>query len=225
MADMRAHLSEQVVNEIASRLSNLPIRLPLSAGESPDSSNKAEYLTNLLRRDPGVFLERHADSLNADERAFFEPLRGDYEVSHDLCCSAPSSCLTQCWDPNVVTIPQVDFYLKQQEDAAKESREVTVRNRRLARINQLESEGDFFTEVHYCIQLDHVVHTPQCTAGPAVSSRLLMPHRRRCGRERLRCMSSTWAAVARPCQRCRAATTHSTGWSGRRCCRSSATQT
>ena len=42
---------------------------------------------------------------------------------------------------------QVDFYLKQQEDAAKESREVTVRNRRLARMNQLESDGLFFTEV------------------------------------------------------------------------------
>lgn len=70
---------------LAERLSRLPeLSLPSSLSREPSSATQSQiyrHLTDLLSRDPGVFLERHGACLTAEELAAFEPLRaGSYEV-------------------------------------------------------------------------------------------------------------------------------------------------
>ncbi len=116
-------LQTQDVDSIAERLKDIPLKLPRSLGEDPNSEAKASYLRNLLRRDPDVFLERHGPNLNSEERALFEPLR-----------------------PNSF---EVDFYMRQLEDDKSGNSAPTpavVRNRRLAKLNRLSAD-DFFSEV------------------------------------------------------------------------------
>ena len=68
----------------------------------------------------GVFLERHSGALSGEERAYFEPLRGHYDVN---------------------------FYMQQLEDADKSGQGATVRNRRLAWLNRQDATGEYFSEV------------------------------------------------------------------------------
>ena len=63
-------------------ISSSELRLPARMSESvPTDEEKRAYLTGLLTHDPGVFLERHGKLLHDQQRQFFEPLRGDYEVN------------------------------------------------------------------------------------------------------------------------------------------------
>lgn len=60
-------------------------------GNLPTASKKREYLIKLLEHDPGVFLERYGDVLNAEELQHFEKFRnGSYEVHN---CSLVSAYL------------------------------------------------------------------------------------------------------------------------------------
>ena len=116
-------LQTEDIDSISERLKAIPLKLPRSLGEHPDTEAKALYLRNLLRHDPGVFLERHGTDLNSEERALFEPLRPDSF--------------------------EVDFYMRQLENDNSGIRALTpavVRNRRLAKLNRLSAD-DFFSEV------------------------------------------------------------------------------
>ncbi|BDA42579.1 hypothetical protein COCOBI_03-4720 [Coccomyxa sp. Obi] len=116
---MAKKLQEDVISSISSRLRELPIRLPRRLGESAGASVKENYLVELLHKDPGVFLERYGYQLSESERLEFDSLRiDDFEVDH---------------------------YLKQLESGDR-NKEVLSRNRRLALMNRLEAEGDFFSE-------------------------------------------------------------------------------
>ena len=122
---MELQLSSQAVEQISDRLAEDPaLRLPgnlTKSGEQPSAEKRQEYLRALLLRDPGVFLERHGDQLDAKELAAFEPLRGgSYEV---------------------------DFYMKLLEDKQDQHKQDTDRkNRRLAYMNRLLHEGTFFSD-------------------------------------------------------------------------------
>ena len=81
----RAQLAPEAVKDISQRLSSdLSLRLPASLQrdqtEPVTPQKRKEYVTALLERDPGVFLERYSSKLSEQERARFEPLRDDYEV-------------------------------------------------------------------------------------------------------------------------------------------------
>lgn len=86
-------LAHDVVTELAARLADHAlIRLPGSAMRSGSENDTAaaargrrvEYLTALLEKDPGVFLERHGDLLQLSDYGAFDGLRGDYEVADTL---------------------------------------------------------------------------------------------------------------------------------------------
>lgn len=123
----RAHLTPEAVKDISQRLAgDLSLRLPATLQrdlkEPVTPEKRKEYVTALLERDPGVFLERYASKLSEQERAQFEPLRDDYEV---------------------------DFYLKLAEDEAASAAagmSATAKNRRLAQLNRLIDEGKYFSE-------------------------------------------------------------------------------
>lgn len=127
MMSTRTQLAPEAVKDISQRLSgDLSLRLPANLqrdqADSVTPKKRKEYVTNLLERDPGVFLERYASKLLEQERAQFEPLRDDYEV---------------------------DFYLKLAEDqiATAGSRlSATAKNRRLAQLNRLVEDGNFFSD-------------------------------------------------------------------------------
>lgn len=83
---------------------------------------KREYLHDLLCRDPGVFLERHGELLNTEEKGEFEQLRGsNYEV---------------------------DFYLAQLNQPATPTTGAlssVAKNRRFAKMENLMAEGTYFS--------------------------------------------------------------------------------
>ena len=123
---IQVQLRADQVEAIAERLKDTPLKLPRSLGDHPAAATKQEYLASLLSRDTGVFLERHGEALNTNERALFEPLRtGSFEV---------------------------EFYMRQleQTDAnqhnSSSADRATVRNRRLAKLNRIEAD-EFFSEV------------------------------------------------------------------------------
>lgn len=116
---MTPTLPADAVASIANRLARLTIPLPMNVGEDPTLDKKEEYLKSQLQRDAGVFLERYGEQLTPAERKQFEGLRSDFEV---------------------------DFYLRHLEDTDA-SRGATTRNRRLAYMNRLEEEGEYFSEV------------------------------------------------------------------------------
>ena len=123
----RPQLTPEAVKDISQRLSadqglRLPASLQRDLTEPVTPQKRKEYVTTLLEKDPGVFLERYASKLSQQEIAQFEPLRDDYEV---------------------------DFYLKLAEDeelAARSGLSATVKNRRLAQLNRLVDEGKYFSE-------------------------------------------------------------------------------
>ncbi|PSC75048.1 coiled-coil domain-containing 97 isoform A [Micractinium conductrix] len=115
-------LPQGAIEAISARLAVLPdLRLPAQLRNSgAGEQRRADYLHTLLLHDPGVFLERHGDSLTSSERTQFQPLRGDYEV---------------------------DFYLRQLEEADDEERRGQVaKNRRLAHMQRLERDSAYFSE-------------------------------------------------------------------------------
>ena len=161
----RPQLTPEAVKDISQRLSaDLSLRLPASlqrdlAAEPVTPQKLKDYVTNLLERDPGVFLERYASKLSQQERAQFEPLRDDYEV---------------------------DFYLKLAEDeevAAKSGLSVTAKNRRLAQLNRLVDEGKYFSDEAMCnrqplLHQQYIGQRPAAasSAAPTLSGTLLRQH-------------------------------------------------
>ena len=160
----RPQLTPEAVKDISQRLSaDLNLRLPASLQrdlKDPVTPQKRkDYVTNLLERDPGVFLERYASKLSQQERAQFEPLRDDYEV---------------------------DFYLKLAEDeeaAAKSGLSITAKNRRLAQLNRLVDEGKYFSEEAMrsrapLLHQQYIGQRPAATtpSAPTLSGTLLRQH-------------------------------------------------
>ena len=133
---MPAAMDAQAVSALAQRLSRDPeLVLPgsMTRPDAPPVSDdgKVQYVSSLLEHDPGVFLERLGDKLDAAELASFEPLRTDYEVwcsspapfpfAKCVTCASrsPSLCTQQC-RPQLLSV-QVDFYLRQLQPASQTS--------------------------------------------------------------------------------------------------------
>lgn len=163
MAD-RPQLTPEAVKDISQRLSaDLSLRLPASLQrdlKDPVTPQKRKnYVTSLLERDPGVFLERYASKLSQQERAQFEPLRDDYEV---------------------------DFYLKLAEDeevSVKSGLSTRTKNRRLAQLNRLVDEGKYFSEEAMrsrapLLHQQYIGQPPAATPcnAPTLSGTLLRQH-------------------------------------------------
>ncbi|KAI5083434.1 hypothetical protein GOP47_0003177 [Adiantum capillus-veneris] len=125
-----AKLEESAMEEMTKRLSGLSdLHLPFALscqGDSLSRADKKAHLFDLINRDASVFLERHGSKLNVAELKEFDALNGDYEV---------------------------DWHLKQLRRSlfpasAKEqkARANLVKNRRLAFMDRLIQDGDFFSE-------------------------------------------------------------------------------
>ena len=128
-------LSSDVAAAISGRLAMLnalvlPGQMLRGGVEPPSEERRREYLSALLLRDAGVFLERHSALLLAEELAAFEALRSDdYEV---------------------------DFWLRREEAARSAAASAAAgpsahpspgaKNRRLAALQRLLAEGEFFAE-------------------------------------------------------------------------------
>lgn len=160
----RPQLAPEAVKDISQRLSaDLSLRLPVSLQRDPTEpvtpEKRKDYVTGLLERDPGVFLERYGSKLSQQERAQFEPLRDDYEV---------------------------DFYLKLAEDeevTAKSGLSATAKNRRLAQLNRLVEEGKYFSEEAMrsrapLLHQQYIGQRPPAAApsAPTLSGTLLRQH-------------------------------------------------
>lgn len=131
-ASVNKDLSADNREQLALRLSSVnDLNLPASLTREkpyPDQQVITAYLSELLQRDPAVFLERYGKLLSTEDLDSFQPLRSDYEV---------------------------DYWLKQAEAAqtsatAEHSSQghisTTTKNRRLAYMYQLEEQGEYFSE-------------------------------------------------------------------------------
>lgn len=120
-------MKEAAVEEIAARLSSLEdLYFPRAVQSTTASSDQRKsILLDLLRRDPAVFLERYGSQLSVDELLEFDALKHDYEVDWHL------KSLRKKISPTSEEL---------------RSRSVAVRNRRLAYLNKLVSEGQYFSE-------------------------------------------------------------------------------
>ncbi|KAJ4888601.1 Uncharacterized protein Rs2_28349 [Raphanus sativus] len=123
----RRVMNEAAVEEIAARLSSLEdLYFPRAVQSTTASSDQRKsILLDLLRRDPAVFLERYGSQLSVDELLEFDALKHDYEVDWHL------KSLRKKISPTSEEL---------------RSRSVAVRNRRLAFLNKLVSEGQYFSE-------------------------------------------------------------------------------
>lgn len=126
---------EPGVVKLVSHLTDHPrLRLPgsLTQGDAlastrPDADARrarSDYLSGLISKDPGVFLERHGELLSATDLNLFDRLRDDYEVN---------------------------FYLRQLEQQLESHVEIVqlssqTKNRRLAQLNRLIDEGTYFED-------------------------------------------------------------------------------
>lgn len=134
-AQASAQLPTDFCKVLVARLSTSDsLRLPAyltRATPQPDQQAITTYLSELLQRDPAVFLERYSKLLTQDEIQKFDPLRSDYEV---------------------------DYWLKQAEtqhdsitaggpkSSSSKALSNTAKNRRLAQMYRLEQQGDYFSE-------------------------------------------------------------------------------
>ncbi|CAH8392437.1 unnamed protein product [Eruca vesicaria subsp. sativa] len=120
-------MKDAAVEDIATRLSSLDdLYFPRAVQSTAVSSDQRKsILLDLLRRDPAVFLERYGPKLSVDELLEFDALKHDYEVNWHL------KSLRKKISPTSEEL---------------KSRSVAVRNRRLAYLNKLVSEGQYFSE-------------------------------------------------------------------------------
>ncbi|KAF3536258.1 hypothetical protein F2Q69_00024091 [Brassica cretica] len=120
-------LKDATAEEIAARLSSIDdLYFPRAVQSTAASSDQRKsILLDLLRRDPAVFLERYGTQLSVDELLAFDALKHDYEVDWHL------KNLRKKISPTSEEL---------------KSRSVAVRNRRLAYLNKLVSEGQYFSE-------------------------------------------------------------------------------
>nr|VDD57380.1 unnamed protein product [Brassica oleracea] len=120
-------MKDAAAEDIAARLSSLEgLYFPRAVQSTTASSDQRKsILLDLLRRDPAVFLERYGSQLSLDELLAFDALKHDYEVDWHL------KNLRKKISPTSEEL---------------KSRSVAVRNRRLAYLNKLVSEGQYFSE-------------------------------------------------------------------------------
>ncbi|KAG0577925.1 hypothetical protein KC19_5G192100 [Ceratodon purpureus] len=122
-------ISGDGIDMICERLSRMPdLYLPHALATRADPVSQIErkdHLANLLRRDAAVFLERYGKSLNSVELQEFEALQEDYEVNWHL------KALKSAMNPSA---------------EEQRSRAATVQNRRLAFMNRLVQDGQYFSE-------------------------------------------------------------------------------
>lgn len=125
----RDRLEENVVDRISDRLSNLTdLHLPYSmrTREEPVAPLEVkELLAALLSRDPAIFLERYGSKLKTEELQEFEVLKDDYAVNWHL------RHLKSILNPTT---------------EEKRSHAVTTKNRRLAYMERLIHDGQYFSE-------------------------------------------------------------------------------
>ncbi|CAF1908214.1 unnamed protein product [Brassica oleracea] len=120
-------MEDAAAEDIAARLSSLEgLYFPRAVQSTTASSDQRKsILLDLLRRDPAIFLERYGLQLSLDELLAFDALKHDYEVDWHL------KNLRKKISPTSEEL---------------KSRSVAVRNRRLAYLNKLVSEGQYFSE-------------------------------------------------------------------------------
>ncbi|EPS67169.1 hypothetical protein M569_07605, partial [Genlisea aurea] len=93
--------------------------------DSADSSGRKLLLRDLLSTDAAVFLERYGSKLSLDELKQFEVLKEDYEINWHL------NRLRSIMSPT---------------DVEKKSMAARIKNRRLAYLNKLMTDGNYFSE-------------------------------------------------------------------------------
>ncbi|EFJ06762.1 hypothetical protein SELMODRAFT_106329 [Selaginella moellendorffii] len=119
------------LDAIADRLSALPeLYLPHSsfagrADQQVSQQEKKDHLVSLLHRDAAIFLERYGSRLLLSELTEFECLKEDYEVNWHL------KKLRAAKNPS---------------PGEQRSRAAAVKNRRLAFLEQLVEDGNYFSE-------------------------------------------------------------------------------
>eukprot|EP00775_Hariotina_reticulata_P014335 gene14335-61_t len=98
----------------------------------PDAAEITNHISELLQRDPAVFLERYGSRLQPQEISAFEPLReSNYEIDY--------------WLRHVQQQhEQVEVSSSGQGNSQQLS--TTVKNRRLAYMQRLQKQGDYFSE-------------------------------------------------------------------------------
>lgn len=123
------NLEESVVNRISERLSTLTdLHLPHSMRSRQDPVAPVEIqalLHDLLSRDAALFLERYGSKLNVEELQEFEVLKDDYEVT---------------WHLKHIK----SFLVPTKEESRLQA--VVAKNRRLAYMNRLIDDGQYFSE-------------------------------------------------------------------------------
>eukprot|EP01018_Ginkgo_biloba_P024276 Gb_15132 [translate_table: standard] len=125
----RDRLEVDVVESISDRLSKLPdLHLPYAMRCRVEPVSKSEIkavLVDLLLRDAAVFLERYGSQLKSEELEEFEVLKHDYEISWHL--KHLKSVLT----------PTIE---------ERRLQAVVAKNRRLAYMDRLIHDGQYFSE-------------------------------------------------------------------------------
>ncbi|KAJ0049285.1 hypothetical protein Pint_15741 [Pistacia integerrima] len=115
---------KESISERLSCLDDLYFPRALQSNATTPSQRKS-ILLDLLSRDAAVFLERYGSQLTGDELGKFDALNNDYEINWHL------KNLRSKMNPTSEEL---------------RSRSVTVKNRRLAYLNQLIRDGQYFSE-------------------------------------------------------------------------------
>lgn len=125
----RDQLVENVIQKISERISNLAdLHLPyaMRTREEPVSPLEVKgLLASLLSRDPAIFLERYGSKLKTEELQEFEVLKDDYAVNWHL------RHLKSILNPTT---------------EEKRLHAVKAKNRRLAYMERLIHDGQYFSE-------------------------------------------------------------------------------
>ncbi|XP_050225398.1 uncharacterized protein LOC126674901 isoform X2 [Mercurialis annua] len=124
---MEETLHKEAMESITQRLSTVEsLYFPRALQSNvSNSSHRKSLLLDLLSRDAAVFLERYGENLTSEELEKFDNLKSDYEVNWHL------KNLRSKISPS---------------DEELKMRSVKVKNRRLAYLNQLISDGSYFSE-------------------------------------------------------------------------------
>ncbi|CDP08315.1 unnamed protein product [Coffea canephora] len=115
------------MNNMSARLSKLD-NLYFPRAIQPSATTAAQrqsLLLDLLSRDAAVFLERYGSELTPDELMEFDVLKGDYEINWHL------NHLRSVLSPTAEEL---------------KSRSTRIKNRRLAYLDKLISDGQYFSE-------------------------------------------------------------------------------
>jgi len=129
-------LPQDFCQAVASRLSSQPdLALPAYMSRDrlpPDAAEITSHIIGLLQRDPAVFLERYGPLLQPQEISMFEPLREiNYEIDYWL---------------RHVQQQHEQLEVSSSNQGNSHQLSTTVKNRRLAYMQRLQKQGDYFSE-------------------------------------------------------------------------------